>query len=59
MSNFFGCEVEFSAEIDQVTFSRSILGTTVASADPYLNKLLINQYEDVLSHRKQTEMHLL
>jgi len=52
MSSFFGCEVEFGAEIDQVTFSRSILGTTVASADPYLNKLLINQYEDVLSHRK-------
>ena len=52
MSSFFGCEVEFGAEIDPVTFSRSILGTTVASADPYLNKLLINQYEDVLSHRK-------
>jgi AraC-like DNA-binding protein len=52
MSSFFGCDVEFSAEIDQVTFSRSILGTTVASADPYLNKLLIKQYEDVLAHRK-------
>ena len=53
MSNFFGCEVEFSAEIDQMTFLRSILGTNLASADPYLNKLLIKQYEDVLSRRKQ------
>src|SRR6516165_7403360 len=53
MNNFFGCEVEFSAEIDQMTFSRSILGTNLASADPYLNKLLIKQYEDVLSRRKQ------
>ena len=52
MNSFFGCDVEFGAEIDQVTFSRSILGTTVASADPYLNRLLIKQYEDVLSHRK-------
>jgi len=52
MSNFFGCKVEFGAEIDQETFSRSILGTTVVSADPYLNKLLIKQYEDVLAHRK-------
>jgi AraC-like DNA-binding protein len=52
MSSFFGSDVEFSAEIDQLTFSRSILGTTVASADPYLNKLLIKQYEDVLAHRK-------
>jgi AraC-like DNA-binding protein len=52
MNGFFGCDVEFGAEMDQVTFSRSILGTTVASADPYLNRLLIKQYEDVLSHRK-------
>jgi len=52
MSVFFGCEVEFGADIDQMTFSRSILDTTIASADPYLNKLLIKQYEDVLSHRK-------
>jgi AraC-like DNA-binding protein len=52
MSSFFGGEVEFGADIDQMTFSRSLLGTAVTSADPYLNKLLIKQYEDVLSHRK-------
>jgi AraC-like DNA-binding protein len=52
MNNFFSCDIDFSAEIDQVTFPRSILGTNLASADPYLNKLLIKQYEDVLSHRK-------
>src|SRR5215469_16697821 len=45
MSSFFGGEVEFGADIDQVTFSRSLLGTAVTSADPYLNKLLIKQYE--------------
>jgi AraC-like DNA-binding protein len=27
----------------------------LASADPYLNKLLIKQYEDVLSHRKMNQ----
>jgi AraC-like DNA-binding protein len=52
MNNFFGCDINFSAEIDQVTFSRAILSTNLASADPYLNKLLIKQYEDVLFHRK-------
>src|SRR6516225_6316764 len=52
MNNFFGCDIDFSAEIDRVTFSRAILDTSLASADPYLNKLLIKQYEDVLSHRK-------
>jgi AraC-like DNA-binding protein len=52
MNNFFGCDIDFSAEIDQVTFSRAILGTNLPSADPYLNKLLSKQYEDILSHRK-------
>jgi AraC-like DNA-binding protein len=51
MSSFFGGYVEFGADVDQVTFSRSILDTAVASADPYLNKLLVKQYEDVLAHR--------
>jgi AraC-like DNA-binding protein len=52
MSGFFGSDVEFGADIDQVTFSRSLLDTAVVSADLYLNKLLIKQYEDVLTHRK-------
>ena len=52
MSSFFGGDVEFGADVDQVTFSRSILDIAVVSADPYLNKLLIKQYEDVLAHRK-------
>ena len=52
MSGFFGGDVEFGADIDEATFSRSILEIAVASADPYLNSLLIKQYEDVLVHRK-------
>ena len=52
ISSFFGSDVEFGADVDQVTFSRSILDIAVVSADPYLNNLLIKQYEDVLAHRK-------
>jgi len=52
MSSFFGGDVEFGADVDQITFSRSILDIAVISADPYLNRLLIKQYEDVLAHRK-------
>jgi AraC-like DNA-binding protein len=52
MSSFFGGDVEFGADVDQVTFSRSILEIAVVSGDPYLNRLLIKQYEDVLAHRK-------
>ena len=52
MSSFFGGDVEFGADVDLLTFSRSILDIAVVSADPYLNKLLIKQYEDVLAHRK-------
>ena len=35
-----------------MTFSRSLIDIAVVSADPYLNKLLIKQYEDVIAHRK-------
>jgi AraC-like DNA-binding protein len=52
VSSFFGGDVEFGADVDQVTFSRSILDIAVVSSDPYLNKLLIKQYEGVLAHRK-------
>jgi AraC-like DNA-binding protein len=52
MSKFFGGDVEFGADVDQVTLSRSILEIAVEGADPYLNKLLIKQYEDVLAHRR-------
>ena len=52
MSSFFGGDVEFGADVYQVTFSRSILDIAVVSSDPYLNKLLIKQYEGALAHRK-------
>lgn len=52
VSSFFGSDVKFGADVDQVTFSRSILDISVANADTYLNKLLVKQYEDALAHRK-------
>jgi AraC-like DNA-binding protein len=52
LSSFFGGDVKFGADVDQVTFSRSILDIAVANADPYLNKLLVKQYDDALAHRK-------
>jgi AraC-like DNA-binding protein len=50
-AGFFGCDVEFGADLDEVILSRSIANMPVVSADPYLNKLLIAIGEEVLSRR--------
>jgi AraC-like DNA-binding protein len=54
-AGFFGCDVEFGADIDEVVVSRSIADMPVVSADPYLNKLLIVTGEEALSRRPAKE----
>jgi len=46
-AGFFGDHVEFGAAVDEVAFA----DLPVVSADPYLNKLLINYCEEALSRR--------
>jgi AraC-like DNA-binding protein len=48
---FLGGDIEFGATIDEVVFAAPIAGIPVVSADPYLNKLLIANCEEALSHR--------
>ncbi|MET0745073.1 MAG: AraC family transcriptional regulator [Microvirga sp.] len=48
---FFGCEVSFAAERDQVAFPSRAARFRLVSADPYLNDLLIRHGEDVLARR--------
>ena len=49
---FFGCKVEFSAGADEIVLPDSIGQAPVSSADPYLNELLIDYFEEALSRRK-------
>lgn len=51
LAEFFGNDVQFDQEIDEITFPARIGILPVISADPFLNKLLINYCEEALSKR--------
>jgi AraC-like DNA-binding protein len=53
LANLFGKSLEFGASVDDVAFSRSAADARILSADPYLNKLLLDHCEGALSHRKR------
>jgi len=50
--SFFGCEVEFGSDVDEVVFSTTAKHLPIGSADPHLNELLIKYSEDALVYRK-------
>ena len=52
LAKYFGDNLGFGAKADELNFSESIKGTRVISADPYLNKLLVANCEQALSHRR-------
>jgi AraC-like DNA-binding protein len=49
---FFGCPVEFGASMDQVTFPPAANGAALTHADPYLNELLRESCDALLSTRR-------
>jgi AraC-like DNA-binding protein len=51
MSRFFGCEIEFGASVDEITFAGTLRDLPVLNADPYLNRLLVAYCDKALSHR--------
>ena len=52
LGSFFGADIEFGASVDEISFAGTIGSSPVISADPYLNKLLVGNYEDALSRRR-------
>jgi AraC-like DNA-binding protein len=51
-SAHFGCEVEFGAGVDQISFARASGAQRVVSADPYLNRQLERYFEEALARRR-------
>jgi AraC-like DNA-binding protein len=51
LAPYFGRDIEFGASLDEISFSEAVGAARVATADPYLNKLLVGYYEDALSRR--------
>jgi AraC-like DNA-binding protein len=56
LEKFLGCDVEFSADTDEVAFPGTVNQMPVVNADPYLNKLLIKNCEEVRSHRETVRL---
>jgi AraC-like DNA-binding protein len=52
LNQFFGCDVAFGADTDEVAFSGMVKQMPMVNADPYLNKLLIKYCEELRSHQK-------
>ncbi|WP_404289325.1 AraC family transcriptional regulator ligand-binding domain-containing protein [Microvirga sp. RSM25] len=51
---FFGCEVAFASEHDDVAFARGASQLPLVNADPYLNELLVRSCEEVLSRQARS-----
>lgn len=49
MNSYFGCDIEFSAAVDEIVFPRSAGALPVVKADPYLNRVLLAFCEEALA----------
>ena len=49
---YFGCEFDFGSEVDEIEYAALSGRLPVASADTYLNKLLMKYCEEALSRRR-------
>jgi AraC-like DNA-binding protein len=49
---FFGCDIRFGSNVDEVVYGKSAVATPVVSADPFLNALLERYCEEATSQRR-------
>ena len=54
LQSFFGCEVEFGADVDEIAFPPEVLRIDNLAADPFLNRILIKNCEDALARRERS-----
>jgi AraC-like DNA-binding protein len=52
LSAFFGCDIRFGSDVDEMTFPIPVLDLAVVSGDPYLNQLLIKYCDEALAYRR-------
>jgi AraC-like DNA-binding protein len=54
--SFFGCEVEFGSNVDEVVFPNAVRSMPIGSADPYLNELLVKYCNEALAHHDRSDL---
>jgi hypothetical protein len=52
MEKFFGCAIEFGADTDEIIFQDTVGHLHLVGADPYLSKILIQNCDQALAHRR-------
>ena len=52
MEKFFGCAIEFGADTDEIVFQGTVGHLQLVGADPYLSKILIQNCDQALAHRR-------
>jgi len=55
---FFDCPILFDTQTDEVAFSAAIRQMPLASADPFLNSLLVSHCEDIQANRQRCQVGL-
>ena len=55
IDSFLRCDAEFGAEVDELAFSTATACLPVIGADPYLNRLLVAQFEEAVLRRPSTQ----
>jgi AraC-like DNA-binding protein len=58
MRNFFGCDVEFGADRDEVIFPAHVASLPIVGSDNYLNDLLLRYAEEALVDRPRSRASL-
>jgi AraC-like DNA-binding protein len=52
LEKFFGCRIHFGADTDQIIFDKEVKQLRLASADRYLNEILLQDCEQALAYRR-------
>src|SRR5262245_54296066 len=55
LEKFFGCQIQFGADTDEVVFDKKVKQLRLVSADPYLNEMLLQYCEEALAYRRSRE----
>jgi AraC-like DNA-binding protein len=53
MRSFFGCDIEFGADSDEIVFPAFVASLPIVGSDNHLNDLLLRYAEEALAHRPQ------
>jgi AraC-like DNA-binding protein len=51
LKSFFGCNVTFGCDADEIVFAENVQNLPVVDGDPYLNEILVKFCEDAISRR--------